>query len=201
MVKHCFVHLMRTGGAYTVKSLLNNNIKLYCPFTQGLNRDWNRQEIIQLAMGGNYGIIHSHRIAFDLEAILYLKKNGWKIFTIIRGLEDQLTSLWYYMNCPLTLDEFIYKQVSNLIVENIDYNFWALPSWFKEIDIFINYQYPLINNLKKVFNQLEDLNPFNRVNTKREKYDDIISKDTVQILKSSIYYERYGQCLEYYKCV
>lgn len=125
---------MRTGGAYTVKQLSQELSKdqLHCPWNKGLNRDFNRAEIISLARRES-GLIHNHVANWDEELVSFCKNLGWSFFTIIRDPCEQLLSLWHFLSEYGSLDSFIDSQLKCELTFTekyaIDYHSWAIPYW------------------------------------------------------------------------
>lgn len=192
-MKLAFVHAMRTGGSYALSLLSAAGVPLVCPFIRGKDRDWNRQEIIQLAMSEAAGCLHSHQVAWDEEAAAWVKSCGWRTFTILRDPCEQITSLWHFCGCQGALDQFAIDLIDHRPTLGLTHHFWELPAWWREIDVLVPYRDDLRGELVKRLGIDAATPEPGRINGRERKAS--LSAKTAAIIERSAAYDRYATAL------
>jgi hypothetical protein len=141
MEKLAFIHIVRTGGGSVNSHLMNQLPKIgYEIFNswKTMDRDYSDDELIEISKTKGKVYVHNHSMCWSQNVVDIFHEKGWKFFTFIRPLGDQLCSLHFFK------DRFFIGQTST--AENLDYwlnialfdNSWMLkyqiPDYWQQID-------------------------------------------------------------------
>jgi len=198
---------MRTSGVYTVSQLKCDGYELIdswrAPYL--LNRDWTQEEAEEICMAEHHTpvVFHNHIVNWNHNLLKKFKQNGWLTFSIVRDPREQLCSLYGFqlkksedIENP-SLDEFIKQQVTSQTSLNIDCEHWAVPEWWKEIDIILHHEEEMFPILQRYFDVQRPLKRRINAVTHLSYQENLnlgnISEETNKLLLSSQYYERYKQ--------
>jgi hypothetical protein len=149
--KLAFIHIVRTGGT-SILGMFSASPKydVFDSWAQYLKRDWTSKEIIEFVKNDykRNVLIHNHVVSWTHDQIEKLRLHKWHTFTIVRNPIHQLMSIYNrFINTEITLESFIEKQINGEYCEGWNYQHWAIPSYWQEIDTIIMYQPSLVEKL------------------------------------------------------
>jgi len=193
--KYIFVHPVRTRGT-TINDIVFELDPVGCRISwQTRCRDWTVDELRFFLLDARVTFIHNHAGNWSEKTAGWFRDRGWRMMLSVRSVPDQLCSIWYaYIDVQksLTLEQFIRDMAQGGNVQSFQ---WQIPAWAMDADVVIADPVQDLQNLFGVpFSNRRQNGSINPGWNKVVEWE-LVSKDTIDLVESCEYQQRYLQCL------